>query len=173
MKHYFIILAFVYVLSGCSIPKYISDSRNSSFDKYTSVTQITSFDRYKFFYVTDTPTVTKSSGSVYGNQYGAFGTQAIKTDNLADVIAGNLMKHGFVRLPSIGQDTIEKTMIVSYGESGRHDTFMGYAIEVTLQFIDATTKDVIATATAAGMGETESDDIKKAINKCFLALFPQ
>ncbi len=161
MKRLVIILTSICILSGCSI------------SKYTSVTQNSSFDKYKFFYVTDASTITASSGGVYGNQYGVYGSQTTKTANPADVIVGNMMKHGFVRLPSINQDTIEETMIISYGESGRHANIMGYSTEVTLQFLDAKTMEVLATTTAAGMGETEADDIKKAINKCFQNLFPQ
>lgn len=162
MKRFSLILALsVFLFCGCSV------------SKYTSVTQNTSFDKYKYVYVTDASTITASSAGVYGNQYGVYGSQTTKTANPADIIAGNLMKRGFVRVPSINQDTIEETMIVSYGESGRHGNILGYATEVTLQFLDAKTMEIIATTTAAGMGETESDDVKKAINKCFQSLFPQ
>lgn len=141
--------------------------------KYSSVTQKTSFDKYKYVYITDASSITSSSGGIYGNQYGVFGSQSTKTANPADVIAGHLMKKGFIRIPTINQDIIEETMIVSYGESGRHGNLLGYSTEVTLQFLDAKTMDIIATTTAAGMGSTESDDIKKAINRCFQNLFPQ
>lgn len=161
MKQLFIILTSIWILSGCSI------------SKYTSVTQNSPFDKYKFFYVTDASSITAGSGGVYGNQYGVFGSQTTKTANPADIIAGNMMKRGFVRLPSIDQESIEETMIISYGESGRHFNIIGYSIEVTLQFLDAKTLEVLTTTTAAGMGETESDDIRKAINKCFQNLFPQ
>ena len=81
------------------------------------------------------------------------------------------MKQGFVRLPALKQDLLDETIIVSYGESGRHNYIIAYAIEVTLQFLDAKTLEIIAMTTAAGMGDTESDDIKIAVNKCFQNLF--
>lgn len=159
MKHLLIFLSFLCVLSGCSI------------SKYTSVTQSLSFDKYRYFCVTDASTVTAGSGSVYGNKYGVYGSQTTKTASPSDIIAGNLMKRGFIRLPSTNPETVGETMIVSYGEGGRR--FMGYAVEVTLQFMDAKTMEVIAATTAVGMGDTESDGVRIAINKCFKALFSQ
>lgn len=65
-----------------------------------------------------------------------------------------------------------ETLIVNYGESGRRGTGLGsYAIEVTIQFISASTKNQICSCTAEGRGETEADDIRKAINSCLKALF--
>lgn len=160
-KTIILLIVTLATLSSCSVAK------------YSSVTQKTSFEKYKYVYITDATSITSSSGGVYGNQHGVFGSQSTKTANPADVIAGNLMKKGFIRIPTINQDIIEETMIVSYGESGRHGNLLGYSTEVTLQFLDAKTMDIIASTTAAGMGETESDDIKKAIIRCFKNLFPK
>ena len=133
--------------------------------------QNSSFDNYKYFYVTDASTITASVGSAYGNQYGTYGSQTTKSVIPTDIISGKMMKYGFVKIPHINPDVLDETIIVSYGESGRHNHIVGYSIEVTLQFIDAKTMKVIATSSAAGMGETEVDDIRKAINKCFQNLF--
>lgn len=148
MRRSLLLCAIILVsLSSCSLAKYSSVNQNSSFGKY------------KYAYIMNTASVISSY------------SEDIKTTNPVDVIAGNLMKKGFVRIPEINQSTIDQTMIVSYGESGKHA--LGYSIEVTLQFLDAKTMDIIATSTAAGMGETDSDSISKAINKCFKNLFSQ
>jgi len=159
MKRFLIILISLFILSGCSIAK------------YSSVVQHSSFDGYKYFYVTDTSSSTDGYGSIYGGQYGLYGSQVTKSVNPTDIISGRMMKQGFVRLPALKQDLLDETIIVSYGESGRHNYIIAYAIEVTLQFLDAKTLEIIAMTTAAGMGDTESDDIKIAVNKCFQNLF--
>ena len=155
------IVAVAFLLTSCSV------------SKYSSVNQYSSFDEYKYFVVTEASSVVGSTGGAYGNQFGVYGSQVTKTANPTDLIAGHLMKKGFIRLSSTNEDRDEKTMIVSYGDGGRHMLFWGYATEVILQFLDAKTMDVIAVVSAAAMGETESDKVKKAINKCFKVLFPQ
>jgi hypothetical protein len=159
MKKILILLISVFIFYGCAI------------SKHSSVVQNLTFDKYKYFYVSDAATTTASTGGVYGNQYGVYGSQTTKSVNPADIIAGRMMKEGFVKLPFINPEVSDETIIVSYGESGRHNHIIGYSIEVTLQFLDAKTMKVIATTSAAGMGETEADDIRKAINECFKNLF--
>lgn len=55
--------------------------------------------------------------------------------------------------------------------SSRTNRAFGYSIEVTLQLLNAQTLELICTSTAEGMGETESDDIRKATIKCVNAIF--
>lgn len=159
MKRYFIIFVSLFILSGCSLAK------------YSTVVQHSPFEKYKFFYVVDAASTTATSASVYGNQYGLHGLQVTKSVSPTDIISGGMMKQGYVKLPSLNPNLLDETIVVSYGESGRHNFVIGYAIEVTLQFLDAKTMEIIATTTAAGMGDTESDDIRIAINKCFQNLF--
>ena len=66
-----------------------------------------------------------------------------------------------------------KTLIVSYGESGKRevDVFGSYTIEVTIQFVDSKTNTLVSTCVAEGIGSTEADDIRIAINRCLTALF--
>ena len=47
----------------------------------------------------------------------------------------------------------------------------GYTIEITLQFLSAQSHEVVCTSTAEGMGETEADDIRIAINRALDELF--
>ena len=49
---------------------------------------------------------------------------------------------------------------------------LGYTIEITLQFLSADTHEVVCTSTAEGMGETEADDIRIAIQKALTEVFP-
>lgn len=43
--------------------------------------------------------------------------------------------------------------------------------EVTLQFIAANTKTILCVSTAESIGDTETDDIKKAITRALDAIF--
>lgn len=82
------------------------------------------------------------------------------------------MKKGFIRLPEINPELNSETIVVNYGESGRRSVFMaGYTIEVTIQFLDANSHTVICSGTAEGMGSTEADDIRIAINRCLDEIF--
>ena len=121
-----------------------------------------SLNSFTYFYITPTEILTSSAGGSYGRQY----YSTTKTINPADVISGVLLKKGLIRLPELKQDLLDQTFIVNYGESGRKSKGLGYSIEVTIQFIEAETSKLISTCTAEGMGQTEADDIRIAINHC-------
>lgn len=125
-------------------------------------------ETFKYAYISPTSELTSSSGVT-----GVYGYSKTKSVNPSDVIAGKLIKEGFIILPELDSELSNKTLIVNYGESGRHDRGFGYSIEVTIQFISAETKQLICTCTAEGLGETEADDIRKAISKALDGLFPK
>ena len=126
---------------------------------------------YRYFYITPTTELVSTSGGVYGGQYGVFGSSSTNTMNPSDVISGILLKHGFIRLPELNPELLEETLIVNYGESGRRNLNLGYALEVTIQFLSAKTNSVVCVCTAEGQGETEGDDIRIAINRALTPLF--
>lgn len=128
-----------------------------------------SMDSYKYVYITPTAGLTSSSG-VYGNQYGVYGGIS-KSVNPTDLISGALIKRGFIRLPEVKPELVDETLIVNYGESGRRVVNLGYAIEVSIQFLSAKTNRPVCVCTAEGQGSTEADDIRKAINKALDQLF--
>lgn len=123
---------------------------------------------YSYVYINSTEPLTSSSG---GTVYGGYYYSTSKTVNPKDVITGYLTKQGFIVLLEIEENLKENTMIVNYGESGRRDVAFGYTTEITIQFIAAKTKELIATATAEGIGDTEADDIKQAITRALDAIF--
>ena len=124
---------------------------------------------YTYFYVTPTNELSSSTG-VYGNQYGVYGGTT-KSINPSDVISGILFKNGFIRVNEIIPENASKTMIVNFGESGRRNVNLGYSIEVTIQFINASSQKPIVICSGEGQGETEADDIRKAINRALETLF--
>lgn len=135
------------------------------------ITRNSALDNYTYFYITPTETKTGSSGGMYGNGYGVYGSSVSKSTNPADIISGYLIKRGMVRLPEIKNDLADKTIIINYGETGRRDAGLGYTIEVTLQILSAKTSEVICVVTGEGMGDTEADDIRIAINRCLEEIY--
>lgn len=124
---------------------------------------------YRYFYVSPTGDYTSSSG-VYGNQYGVYGGTT-KSTNPSTVIAGILFKNGYIQVNEVNPNNARETMIVNFGETGRRNVNLGYSIEVTIQFISAATQLPICTCTAEGQGETEADDVRKAIQRALEPLF--
>ena len=126
-------------------------------------------EMYKYAYISPTKELTSSTGGTYGGQYGIYGSSTTKSVNPSDVIAGMLIKEGYIILSELSNETL----IVNYGESGRRNRGLGYTIEVTIQFISAKTNEMICSCTAEGQGETEADDIRQAIRRALSSLFPE
>lgn len=128
-------------------------------------------EAYKYFYITPTSELVSSSSGVYGNQYGVYGGSSTNSMNPSDVISGVMLKHGYIRLPELNTELLDETLIVNYGESGRRNLNLGYALEVTIQFLSARTRSVVSVCTAEGQGSTEADDLRIAINRALNSLF--
>ena len=137
------------------------------------ITRNAPIEMYKYVYISPTKELTSSTGGTYGGQYGIYGSSTTKSVNPSDVIAGILIKEGYVILPKLKSELSNETLIVNYGESGRRNRGLGYTIEVTIQFISAKTNEMICSCTAEGQGETEADDIRQAIKRALSSLFPQ
>ena len=85
-----------------------------------------------------------------------------------------MMRLGYIQVPEIKPELASQTLIVNYGETGRRNILgglLGYTIEITLQFLSAQTLDIVCTSTAEGMGSTEADDIRIAINRALEHVF--
>ena len=137
-----------------------------------SVTKNSGLSEYKYVYITPTTGLTSGSGGVYGGNYGVYGSSVNKSVNPSDIIAGYMMRKGYVQVPEIKPEFASQTLIINYGETGRRSVFWGYTIEITLQFLSAQSHEVVCTSTAEGMGETEADDIRIALNRALDEVFP-
>ncbi len=122
-----------------------------------------SIDTYKYIFISQTNSLTSSSGASINGQY--YSTS--KSVNPRDVISGILAKNGFILIPELNSDLAAETLVINYGESGKRNTGLGsYTIEVTIQFISSESSALISSCTAEGRGETEADDIREAITRC-------
>ena len=122
---------------------------------------------FKYFIVNSTDTLNSSTGGMINGVYYSTG----KSVNPKDIISGYLIKKGFIILPEKNDELLNQTLIVNYGESGRREVLFGYTTEVTIQFLNAKTKEIVCVTTAEGIGDTEADDIKKAITRALDAVF--
>lgn len=122
------------------------------------------WNKYKYAYVIPTSGVT-SQGMTIG-----LSSAPAKTINPSETISGKLMQQGYCILPNISPELAEKTMIVSYGYTGRQETGLGYASCIIVQFRDAKTHDLLASIETGGNGWDETDDILIAINNVFKCL---
>lgn len=123
---------------------------------------------YNYVYISQTETLTSSSGTSVNGQY--YSTS--KSVNPRDVISGILAKEGFILIPELKDEISSETLIVNYGQSGKRDTGFGsYALEVTIQFISSQTNSLIYSCTVEGRGSTEADDISEAITSCLQSVF--
>ena len=123
---------------------------------------------FKYVYIPGTETINSSVG---GTTYGGYFYSTGKSVNPADLITGAFSKRGFIKLPELSDDLIDQTLIVNYGESGRRTVGLGYTIEVTIQLVSAKNNSLISSCTAEGIGDTEADDIRIAIDRCLSSLF--
>ena len=121
---------------------------------------------YTYVYVIPTAAVTSSSG-VY-NGYGG----VTKTINPSEVISGYLMQKGYTPIPSVTDDLADKTLIVSYGYTGRRPLgWFAYASCIIIQMRDAKTHQMVASCESEGCGSDESDDILQAIHNGLNTIF--
>ncbi|RTE55307.1 hypothetical protein EHW67_01700 [Arenibacter aquaticus] len=122
---------------------------------------------YKYIYISQTKSLTSSSGASINGQY--YSTS--KSVNPRDVISGIMAKEGFILIPELKDEIANETLVINYGESGQRSTGLGsYTIEVTIQFVDYGTSSLISSCTAEGRGETEADDIREAITRCLYSV---
>ena len=133
----------------------------------TKVEMTTPLDGYRFAVIPSTGSKNSTLTSVY-NGYGASTSQST---NPRDIIAGVLLKKGYIILSEVDKNYIDKTIIVNYGESGKRKTGLGgYALEVTINLISAKTYQPLCSCISEGQGSTEADDIRIAITRCLASL---
>lgn len=156
-----IAIALVFFVTGCAITL-----------RPVSVQHTESLFNYKYFYVQPTGTLTSSpsSGVVIGNMVFSDDSKSV---NPGDLIAGQLIKVGFIRVPELRDDIKDMTFIVNYGETGSRPVTLGSTTEITIQFLSAATLVPICTCTGEGIGDTKADDVEKAVYRCLQQVFQE
>lgn len=154
----FLLVALAMMVSSCDLLKAPVTTTNGN------------MRNYKYVYVIPTAGVTASSG-VYTYSFGVYGG-GTKTVNPAEIMSGYLMKMGYSVVPSVTPELADKTLIASYGYTGRREIgLFSYASGVIIQFRDAKTQDIVASCEAEGCGNDETDDILQAIHTALNSIF--
>jgi hypothetical protein len=97
-----------------------------------------------------------------------------RTTNPADMMSGYLMQKGFTILPQLDQNNLSETMVLNYGETGHRSVgflWLFDATSIIIQFRDAATNELVASAEAEDYGSTEADNIRYAIREALDAIF--
>lgn len=152
-----VILCTVFV--GCGSLKPVSVTRNGT------------LQGYKFAYINSTATKVGGTASQYFTNGIGLGISSTKSTNPSEIIAGFLMKKGFIIVPQLNQKDAPQTVAINYAETGRRNLNLGYTIEITIQVLSALDNSLICSGTAEGQGETEADDVRIAINRCLTEMF--
>lgn len=147
-------ILFALTLSGCAL-------------NAPQVKTYLPLSQFEYAYIAPTGSVHSSSSMAIGGYTLPYSNSV----NPRDLIAGHLSKRGFVIVPEVSPKYAKETLIVNYGESNKRELLVGYALEVTIQLITADTNKLVAVATAEGLGSTEADDIREAIDRAMTALF--
>ena len=123
---------------------------------------------YSYVYVVPTAAVTSSSG-VYVGQYGGYET---KTISPSEAISGYLMKKGYTSVPSVTEEIADRTLVVSYGYTGRRSLgLFTYASCIIIQMRDAKTHEIVVSCESEGCGSDETEDILQAIHSGLNKIF--
>lgn len=136
----------------------------------TTRSQTENLSDFSYFYMPETGTKIGTSSSYnYGTGYVSSTTKSV---NPSDIISGYLIKHGYIRVGELNPQLMEKTLIISYGETGTRSVgLFAYTTEITIQMMSGKTNTLVCTATAEGIGDTEADDVRKAIARALDAVF--
>ena len=76
------------------------------------ITRNAPIEMYKYVYISPTKELTSSTGGTYGGQYGIYGSSTTKSVNPSDVIAGILIKEGYVILPKLKSELSNESSIM-------------------------------------------------------------
>ena len=136
------------------------------------------FYQYRYVYIMPTGSVTGSTAvsNYHTSDRNYVSGGVTKTTNPADMMSGYLMQKGFSILPQLDQNKLSETLVVSYGETGHRSVgflWLFDATSIIIQFRDAQTNDLIATAESEDYGSTEADNIRYAIRNALDAIFGQ
>ena len=134
------------------------------------------FYKYRYVYIMPTGSVTGSTGVYTSYVDDRVRGGVTRTTNPSDMMAGTLMQKGFTILPQLDQNKLAETLVLSYGETGHRDVgflWLSTSTGIIIQFRDAQTNDLIASAEAEASGSTEADDVRYAIEKAMDAIFSQ
>ena len=134
------------------------------------------FYKYRYVYIMPTGSVTGSTGVYTSYVDNRVHGGVTRTTNPSDMMSGYLMQKGLTILPQLDEAKKAETLVLSYGETDHRDVgflWLSTSTGIILQFRDAQTNDLIASAEAEDYGSTEADNVRYALRKALDAIFAQ
>ncbi|HCS87709.1 MAG TPA: hypothetical protein DIW30_04665 [Bacteroidales bacterium] len=127
--------------------------------------------RYHYVYIIPTSSSTSGSFAAIPMYGGSFVGGSSNSVNPADIISGYIMQKGYVLLPELKDELSEKTMVISYGETGEKNSGFVTITEVIIQFRDSQTGNLICSGKAGCTGGEKTKRIRNAIERALDAIF--
>ena len=134
------------------------------------------FYKYRYVYIMPTGSVTGSTGVYTSYVDNRVHGGVTRTTNPSDMMSGYLMQKGLTILPQLDDAKKAETLVLSYGETDHRDVgflWLSTSTGIIIQFRDAQTNDLIASAEAEDFGSTEADNVRYALRKALDAIFAQ
>lgn len=134
------------------------------------------FYKYRYVYIMPTGSVTGSTGVYTSYVDNRVHGGVTRTTNPSDMMSGYLMQKGLTILPQLDEAKKAETLVLSYGETDHRDVgflWLSTSTGIIIQFRDAQTNDLIASAEAEDFGSTEADNVRYALRKALDAIFAQ
>ena len=134
------------------------------------------FYKYRYVYIMPTGSVTGSTGVYTSYVDNRVHGGVTRTANPSDMMSGYLMQKGLTIIPQLDEAKKAETLVLSYGETDRRDVgflWLSTSTGIIIQFRDALTNDLIASAEAEDYGSTEADNVRYALRKALDAIFAQ
>ena len=134
------------------------------------------FYKYRYVYIMPTGSVTGSTGVYTSYVDNRVHGGVTRTTNPSDMMSGYLMQKGLTILPQLDEAKKAETLVLSYGETDHRDVgflWLSTSTGIIIQFRDAQTNDLIASAEAEDYGSTEADNVRYALRKALDAIFAQ
>lgn len=110
-------------------------------------------------------------GSLEGYRYALVMPPSISANHSTNLICGQLINHGFVIVPELTDAIKDRAIIVNFGESRKDWIQSSYVTDISIQIADAVTYEVICTASAEGRAQIPGDEVRAAVNRCFVNIF--
>lgn len=82
-----------------------------------------------------------------------------------------MMNRGYVRVPEVKEQTTKQTMIINYGDGNFREGAGEFAIEVTIQILNAETNELVCICRADAKADNEAMAIRYATEKCLEEIF--
>lgn len=161
-SHLFVLLFMMPLLFGCAMTRPVEPAPLPPVEIIVNESPF----NYKYVFINYPVTVIANAAPRFSDDFGRSGQVVVP----GDVIAGRLIKEGFIKLYELNPNIIKETLIVNYGEVDLRSSGIRHTAEVVIQFISAESNTLICSCNAEDRSLHETESVRRAISKCLDAL---